>query len=124
MAKVLIIDDSQMVRQEISLYLKEAGYEVTEAVDGVEGLELIEGQDFDLILCDINMPRLSGLELLRHMDTPDGKDLPIVMVTTQSCMDSIREAQERGAKGWLIKPFSRESILAIAEKVVESGQAA
>jgi len=97
--------------------LKVPGYLVSEAVDGIDGLEKLAGlPDTKLIVCDVNMPRMSGIELLERLHQ-QGSVVPIVMMTTEGQPELIERAKSLGAKGWIIKPFKPEVLLAAAAKL-------
>jgi two-component system chemotaxis response regulator CheY len=121
---ILLIDDSETVRQQVRRTLVGAGYEVIEASDGVDGLEKIRRRtDLFLALCDINMPRMNGLEMLEHLHR-DGSTLPVVMLTTEGQPVLIRRAKEAGAKGWIVKPIKPEPLLAAVTRVLGAKSAA
>lgn len=115
-SKVLVIDDSLMVRRQVGGTLKNLGYVVLEAVDGLDALEKLDAnKDVRLIVCDVNMPRMSGMEFLeRH--SVSGSQVPVVMLTTEGEPDLIQRAKGLGAKGWLLKPFKPEFLEATAKK--------
>jgi len=112
--KVLIIDDSNTMRKIISRSLRQAGLDietVLEAGDGQEALKLLEGEKPDIILSDINMPNMDGIEFLRQKGAKaDIKEIPVVMITTESASDIISTAESLGAKGRINKPFTPEQI--------------
>ena len=115
--KILIIDDSNTIRQQVRAAL--SSYEVVEAADGVEGLDAIEGhQDLGIVLCDVNMPRMGGLEMV-ELVSAKGKlgGLPIVMLTTEGQPALVQRAKAAGAKGWIVKPFKPELLLATVRKL-------
>jgi two-component system, chemotaxis family, chemotaxis protein CheY len=117
--KVLVIDDSRTVRQQVGIVLTAAGYSVLEAGDGIEGVERIaEHADIAMVICDVNMPRMTGLEMLSTLKR-EGKtaDLSIVMLTTEGQPSAIAKARECGAKGWLVKPFKPDMLLATVKKM-------
>jgi two-component system chemotaxis response regulator CheY len=115
---ILLIDDSETVRQQVRRTLVGAGYAVLEACDGADGLEKIRRRaDLFLALCDINMPRMSGLEMLEQLHR-DGSTLPVVMLTTEGQPLLIRRAKEAGAKGWIVKPVKPEPLLAAVTRVL------
>jgi two-component system chemotaxis response regulator CheY len=122
---ILLIDDSETVRQQVRRTLVGAGYEVLEASDGVDGLEKIRRRRADLFLalCDINMPRMNGLEMLEHLHR-DGSTLPVVMLTTEGQPLLIRRAKQAGAKGWIVKPIKPEPLLAAVTRVLGAKSAA
>jgi two-component system, chemotaxis family, chemotaxis protein CheY len=118
--KILIVDDSATVRQQVRAALVSC-FEVVEASDGVEGLEAIVGRD-DLaaVICDVNMPRMGGLELLQ-LAGAKGKlvGLPILMLTTEGQPALVKQAKAAGAKGWIVKPFKPELLMAAMRKLAE-----
>jgi two-component system chemotaxis response regulator CheY len=111
---VLIVDDSAMMRKIVLRALSVAGLEfnsVLEAADGNEGLEVLKANKVQLIMCDINMPGMNGLDMLRAMRTQGiGAGIPVVMVTTESSAERVREAVAAGASGYIRKPFSPEQV--------------
>ena len=120
MAKsILAIDDSASIRQMVSFTLKNSGYEVVEAIDGVDGLEKAQGQTFSLVLTDQNMPRLDGLELIRSLrELPQYKSVPILMLTTESSDAMKQQGRAAGATGWLVKPFDPQKLIEVVRKVI------
>jgi len=118
--RVLIVDDSQTVRQQVAKALTSAGYEVLEAIDGVDGQDKVN-DSVDMVICDVNMPRMNGLEMLEAIKR-DGKNanLPCVMLTTECQPQLIERAKKAGAKGWIIKPFKAELLVAAVTKLVAS----
>ena len=115
MQRVLVVDDSATMRKIIVKGLREAGYgacEVIEAGDGAAALGALRGADFDLVLCDINMPGMDGLALVRSAreDATITADLPIVMITTEGGLEKVEEALASGATDYLRKPFSSEQL--------------
>jgi two-component system chemotaxis response regulator CheY len=121
MKKVMIVDDSRTVRQQVAAALGPAGFEVVEAEDGLEGLDRIKGMpDLSLILCDLNMPRMNGLEMLGIARESGSLLAPVVMLTTEGRADMIEKAKRAGAKGWLVKPFKADQLIAVARKLTGS----
>jgi two-component system chemotaxis response regulator CheY len=120
MAKtILAVDDSASIRQMVSFTLKSAGYEVVEAVDGMDGLEKIKGRRIDLILTDQNMPRMDGLTLIRSLRVqPQYKTTPILMLTTESSEAMKTQGRAAGATGWLVKPFDPQKLIEVVRKVI------
>ena len=117
--KLLIIDDSAVFRKIVSVHLKNAGFEVTEAVDGVDGVEKLKEQKPDLIVCDINMPNMDGIAFLKTVkQDPENKFTPIVMLTTESQEEKKKEGLDAGARAWLTKPFSPDDLLATITKLI------
>lgn len=113
-AKVLIIDDSNTMRKIVQRSLRQAGFEfekILEAGDGQEALSVLESEDVDLILSDINMPNMDGIEFLRQKKENEGiKDIPVVMITTEAGNDILGEAKSLGAKGSIKKPFTPDQV--------------
>ncbi len=110
---VLIVDDSATMRKIIMRGIRQAGIEhadFKEARDGVEGLKAVEAAKFDLILSDVNMPNMNGLDFVKALASKLGSLPPVVMITTEGSDDVIKEAMSRGAKGYLKKPFTPEQI--------------
>jgi two-component system, chemotaxis family, chemotaxis protein CheY len=119
-AKILIVDDSDTIRQQVGITLAQAGYEVLEAQDGVEGLSTIgAARDIALVICDINMPNMGGIEMLTAVkaDTKNA-NLPVLMLTTEAKAELIQQAKRIGAKGWVVKPFKPDQLAAAVRKIV------
>ena len=117
--KILVVDDSSAVRQQVSVALGQAGFEVVEAADGVDGVETIRNDPgLSMVICDVNMPRMNGLEMVEAVQA-DGKfgHLPIIMLTTEGQPSMIKRAKAAGAKGWIVKPFKAQMLVATAEKL-------
>lgn len=119
MAKILAVDDSASMRQMVSFTLKGAGHDVIEASDGVEALNFAKGQGVDLVLSDVNMPNMDGIELCRNLrELPSYKFTPILMLTTESAGDKKMEGKSAGATGWIVKPFNPDQLLTTIKKVL------
>ena len=115
--RVLVVDDSMMVREEVGSTLAAAGYSVVEAEDGAKALEALpKYPDLALIFLDLNMPNMDGLEFLRRM-RGGGSTVPVLMLTTEGQPRLMQEAKALGAKGWIIKPFKADMLIAAARKV-------
>ncbi|MEO6774314.1 MAG: response regulator [Kofleriaceae bacterium] len=116
--KVLIVDDSQTVRHQIALALRPSGYEIVEAVDGVDAREKVD-DSIAIVLCDVNMPRMNGLEFLEAIKRDErNASLPVVMLTTEGNPGMIDRAKKAGAKGWIVKPFKAELLTAAVAKLI------
>lgn len=117
--KILIIDDASVIRQQVGIVLTAAGYEVLQAVDGLDGLQQIKANpDLAMVICDVNMPNLSGLEVLRRLRAEEHPRVPpILMLTTDASPASVGEARSLGAHGWIVKPFKKEILLACVKKM-------
>lgn len=119
MRNILICDDSVSMRQMLKLTLTDANYKITEAKNGVEGLELAKTHQFDLIITDVNMPLLDGLSLVRELRAlPDYLFKPILLLTTETDPQKKKKAKTVGATGWIIKPFDPDKLLAAIRKVL------
>ena len=117
--RVLAVDDSLTIRQLIRVALTRGGYEVVEAEDGAKGLQKASAETFDLVLSDINMPGMTGLEMLRSLRKLEQyKFTPIVLVTTESQAEKKLEGKTAGATGWIVKPFEPEQLLALVNKIL------
>jgi two-component system chemotaxis response regulator CheY len=117
--KILVVDDSKTVRDQVRGILEAAGYAVEEAADGHEGLEAIRRQrDLAMVICDVQMPNVTGLAMLEALQT-EGlvPTLPIIMVTTEAQLTLIARAKQAGAKGWIVKPFKPEHLVAAVRKL-------
>ncbi len=120
MARVLAVDDSPSIRQIVSFTLRGAGHDVIEAVDGQDALEKSEGQTFDVVLTDQNMPRCDGLTLVRTLrQRDDFGSTPILMLTTESSAEMKDAGRQAGATGWLVKPFDPVKLLELIEYVTQ-----
>lgn len=118
-APILTVDDSASLRMAIRIALTGAGYAVTEAGDGLEGLAKAAETRFDLIVTDLNMPNMDGLTMIRELrKQPDQAGVPILFLTTESDGDIKAQAREAGATGWLVKPFEPEQLIKTARKVL------
>lgn len=119
MATILAVDDSASMRQMVSFTLKGAGYDVIEAEDGQKALDKAKGVVVDLVLTDVNMPVMDGIELVKNLRTlPDYKFTPILMLTTESTGDKKMQGKNAGATGWLVKPFNPEQLITTIKKVM------
>jgi two-component system chemotaxis response regulator CheY len=120
MAKVILaVDDSASIRQMVAFTLKSAGYEVVEAVDGMDGVEKAKARSVNLILTDQNMPRMDGLTLIKNLRAlPQYKTTPILMLTTESSDAMKAQGKAAGATGWLVKPFDPQKLLEVVKKVI------
>jgi len=119
MAKlILTVDDSASVRQMVKFTLSDAGYGVIEAVDGKDALTKLTNS-VNLVITDLNMPNLDGIGLIRSVRAnPAYKGLPIVMLTTESQESRKQEGKSAGATGWIVKPFTKQQMLAVVKRIV------
>jgi two-component system chemotaxis response regulator CheY len=117
--KVIVVDDSLTVRQQVGKVLIEAGYQVIDAEDGVDGIDKIRAHtDAALVLCDVNMPHMNGLDMVETVLRMDAhRNLPIIMLTTEGQADSLARAKRAGARAWIVKPFRTDMLLATIRKI-------
>lgn len=119
MASILAVDDSASMRQMVTFTLRGAGYDVTEAKDGAEALNLAKGKQFNLVLTDVNMPNMDGITLTKELRAlPNYKFTPILTLTTESGADKKAAGKAAGATGWIVKPFNPDQLLATIKKVL------
>ena len=117
--QILIADDSESIREVLAYSLKNAGYDVCVAYDGVDALTFFDGQSIDLLLTDYHMPNMNGLELIRKVRELDNyRFVPILVLTTENQKNIIKEAKDAGATGWLLKPFNTEKLIQTLRKVI------
>jgi two-component system chemotaxis response regulator CheY len=116
---ILIVDDSESIREVVTATLENVGYNVIAAVDGVDALQYANGAHLDLVITDLNMPNKDGIELIKDIRAQETyKFTPILLLTTESQADKKKEAKEAGATGWIVKPFVQEKLLATIKKVL------
>jgi len=119
MATILAVDDSASMRQMVSFTLKGAGYEVIDAVDGVDALNKAKQQAVNLVITDVNMPNMDGIALIAELrKLPDYKFTPLLMLTTESSPEKKQAGKAAGATGWIVKPFNPDQLLATVKKVI------
>ena len=119
MPKILAVDDSASMRQMVTFTLKGAGFEVEEAADGQQALNIAKNGGFDLVLSDVNMPVMDGIQLVKELRTlAEYKFTPILMLTTESATDKKVEGKQAGATGWIVKPFNPDQLLNTIKKVL------
>ena len=120
MAKtIMTADDSASIRQMVTFTLQQAGYDVIEAVDGKDADKKIDDSNIDMLITDLNMPNMDGIELIKSVRSkPKYKFIPVVMLTTESQDEKKQEGKAAGATGWIVKPFKPEQLLAVVKKVM------
>ncbi len=117
---LMIVDDSASMRQMVTFTLKDAGYEVIAAGNGREALDKLDGTRISMVITDLNMPEMDGLELIRQLrGKPGYKFVPIVMLTTESQEAKKQAGKEAGASGWMVKPFKPEQLVETVRKFVK-----
>jgi two-component system chemotaxis response regulator CheY len=120
MKRVLCVDDSSSIRQMVSLTLRGAGYDVAEAVDGRDGLAKAGCGRFDLIVTDLNMPHMDGIQLIGAVrKLPGYLFTPILMLTTESQAEKKDAGRKAGATGWIVKPFGADQLIAVTRKLIK-----
>lgn len=117
--KILIVDDSKTIRQQVSFTLVKGGFEVVEAEDGKDGIDKLKANaDIALIISDVNMPNMNGLEMIEAIKSEGTfSHINVIMLTTEGTPELIERAKAAGAKGWLVKPFKPEQLVAAATKL-------
>jgi len=116
--RIITVDDAATMRRLIAYTLRGAGHEVLEAEDGEDALRLLGGQGIDLVITDINMPKMDGIELVRRLRSlPRSQATPILLLTTETDPEKKRQGKEAGATGWITKPFQPDQLVAAVAKV-------
>ncbi len=119
MASILAVDDSASMRQMVSFTLKGAGYEVVEAADGVEALNIAKSRSVNLVITDVNMPNMDGITLIKELrGLPNYKFTPLLMLTTESSPEKKQQGKAAGATGWIVKPFNPEQLISTIKRVL------
>jgi len=116
---ILIVDDSKAIRQSMSFVLEQAGYAVTQAEDGQDALGKLQAGTFQLIVTDVNMPNMDGIALTKAVraDGPH-KFTPILILTTESQEEKMKEGKTAGATGWIVKPFESDKLVSVVGKLI------
>jgi two-component system chemotaxis response regulator CheY len=116
--RILTIDDSKTMRDMLLMTLEEAGFDVLQAVDGQDGLDVLGKERVDVVITDINMPIMDGYEVIRNLrKNPVHKTTPILVLTTESDAEKKVIARDAGATGWMVKPFDPDRLIATIRKV-------
>lgn len=117
---IMTADDSASMRQMVSFTLKQAGYDIVEAIDGKDALTKMDATKVDMLITDLNMPNVDGIELIKQVRTrADLKFIPIIMLTTESADDKKSAGKAAGATGWIVKPFAPDQLVAVVKKVLK-----
>lgn len=118
---ILIADDSESIRELVEMTLTSAGYLVIKSEDGEQALQQMNGQTIDLVITDLNMPKIDGINLIREIrSNQQYSTTPVLLLTTESLASKKDEAKAAGATGWIVKPFVQEKLLAVVQKVIRS----
>ena len=116
--RALTVDDSKTMRDTVTFTLKGAGFEVIEAEDGKHALTVLNGSKVDVIITDLNMPNMNGIELIKALRADNNyKFTPILMLTTEADDTKKQEGKSVGATGWIVKPFNPEKLVQVVQKV-------
>jgi len=116
---IMTVDDSKSVRQMVSFTLQQAGFQVMEAEDGADALRKLNDGKVNMVITDLNMPNMNGIELTRALRADaNHKFVPIILLTTESQDAKKQEGRAAGATGWIVKPFNPEQLLAVVNKVM------
>lgn len=116
--RILIVDDSATVRQVLRMTLSGAGYDIVEASDGQEAVVYLVDNKIDMLVTDLNMPNMDGIELIGQVRrSPGNRFMPIVMLTTESQPELKKKGKSAGASGWITKPFTPEQMLSVVQMV-------
>jgi two-component system, chemotaxis family, chemotaxis protein CheY len=116
---ILVVDDTRSMRAMVAAVLQGAGYEVAEAGDGVEALELARNRLFDLLGTDHNMPRMDGVTLVRELRSlPHYDPVALIVLSTEASPELKQKGREAGATGWMAKPFDPQRMLDIVGKFI------
>jgi two-component system chemotaxis response regulator CheY len=116
---ILIVDDSESIRELVGLTLESSGYQIEKGIDGKDALRFLDGRSLDLVITDLNMPQMDGIQLIREIRKHASySKVPILMLTTESQATRKDEAKAAGATGWIVKPFVQEKLLQVVKKVI------
>ena len=116
---IMIVDDSLSMRQVLGATLQGAGFSIVEGVDGVDALDKLTKKSVDLLITDLNMPNMDGIQLIaKARALPSCKTTPILMLTTETDAAKKQAGRAAGATGWLVKPFQPDQLLATVRKVI------
>lgn len=119
MTDILIVDDSASMRQMVSFTLKGAGFNVDEAVDGMDALSKAKSKSFNIVVTDVNMPNMDGIALVKELRSLQNyRFTPLLLLTTESATGKKQEGKAAGATGWMVKPFNPDQLLATIKKVM------
>lgn len=115
---VLVVDDSLTVREEVMQALSGLNVDIKQAVDGIEALRVIQNNDIDCVICDVNMPRMNGIDVVVEVRKQERfAELPILMLTTEGSRELILKARRAGASGWMVKPFVHDMLARTVTKM-------
>jgi len=121
--KILIVDDSETIRQRVASALEQAGFATITARDGIEGLVAAQKEAPAMVILDVNMPRMNGLDMLESLNVKSS-GLAVLLLTTEVQPSLMARAKKAGARGWMVKPVNLEQLVATVRKVIEAVPAA
>ena len=122
MSRILIVEDSETVRDHVRAALEPHGHTIVEAADGVEGMKVLGGSErIDAVVLDVNMPRMSGIEMLEQLHR-DGIVCPMLVLTSEADPALIERAKTAGARGWLLKPIKPKLLASAVERILKDAQ--
>ncbi|MGC3980658.1 MAG: response regulator [Steroidobacteraceae bacterium] len=117
--RILLVDDSASIRQVAGIALRRAGYDTVEAANGQEALSFLNGPKLNLIISDVNMPVMNGIEFLKAVKQhPTSKFTPVIMLTTEAGDDMKQQGKAAGAKAWVVKPFQPQTLIDAVSKLI------
>lgn len=120
MARVLVVDDHKIIRDLVRLNLEMAGHEVLEAADGEQALEIVEADRPDILVCDLMMPGIGGLTVLRLLRAnPETKKIPFVVLTAKTLPEDIKKATDLGADRYITKPFEPDEVINAVDELLK-----
>ncbi|MCP5267352.1 MAG: response regulator [Burkholderiaceae bacterium] len=114
---VMIVEDSSSFRTVVKMALQKAGYAIVEAVDGQDACEKLDGRKLNLIVCDVNMPRMDGISFVKHMQATNYRFTPVIMLTTESQESKKAEGRAAGVRAWITKPFQPSQLVDAVSKL-------
>ena len=118
--KILVVDDCPTTRKLIGLYLKSKGFSVVTAENGLDALEKLAAQDINLILSDINMPYMDGIEFVKTLRAdPNSSNIPVYMVSTESDPEEKERAFKTGANGYMVKPVTANQVVTVVKNILK-----
>jgi len=118
--KILVVDDDKTTRKLLNLFLKAKGYEVVTAENGLDAMEKLGTENINLVVTDMNMPYMDGIELTKNLRSDDNwKNIPIVMVTTEADDDEKKKAMDAGVDDYIVKPANAEQITDSIKRILK-----
>lgn len=116
--RILTVDDSRTILAMLHHTLSNAGFEVLQAEDGQQGLDVLAREEVDVVITDINMPVMDGIQFIRQVRASGHSSLPILILTTETSLDKRDQGRAAGGTGWIVKPFDPEKLIQVIHKVV------